>query len=254
MTTELFRLYRQNPTRQLRDRIFNHHYKLACEIAHQFRVCCNEPLEDLIQLASMGLVTAIERFDPDRGKAFSSFACPYIKGEICHYLRDKSSTVKIPRSLQTLYRQGRKLQDESGTTLTDKQIAIALGVDELKWRDAKSACTNHQHVSIDSLLRVTEPSVAINRNAYRSCTEDAHMARLRLSLELRLASKDKQIDSAAVIGVLPLANLDDNSRKLLEMLFFENQPLKEVRRTAIASGIKAKDVKPMLLNAVLSLA
>ncbi|MBW4674691.1 MAG: sigma-70 family RNA polymerase sigma factor [Desmonostoc geniculatum HA4340-LM1] len=257
MTTELFKLYRQNPSRQLRDRIFNHHYKLACEIAHQFRVCCSEPLEDLIQLAAMGLVTAIERFDPDRGNAFSSFACPYIKGEICHYLRDKSSTVKIPRSLQTLYKHGRKLQDEygqQGILLTDKQTAIALGVDELKWRDAKTACTNHQHVSIDSLLTATEPSVAINRNAYRSCTEDAHIAKLRLSLDLQLTSNDKQIDSTAVIETLPLDNLDDKSRRLLEMMFFENQPLKEVRRGARAVGIKAKDVKPMLLNAVLSLA
>ncbi|MBD2441586.1 sigma-70 family RNA polymerase sigma factor [Nostoc sp. FACHB-110] len=245
--TELFREYRNTPTRQLRDRIFKQHHKLACEIAHQFRLCCSEPFEDLLQLATMGLLTAIERFDPERGNAFSSFACPYIKGEICHYLRDKANTIRIPRSLQSLYQKGRKLQDESmqqGIVLSPLQIATALGTTEEKWREAASICFNRLPVNIDSLLRNTA------EEAPEYSTE--YMKRLLL-IEEQLSVCDKQMQNA-VIEPLPLASLDESTRKLLEMLFFKNQPLREIRRSARASGIKAKDIKPMLLNAVLSLA
>ncbi|MFN6460832.1 MAG: sigma-70 family RNA polymerase sigma factor [Nostoc sp. DedVER02] len=236
---ELFKEYRKNPTRRLRDHIFNHHYKLACEIAHQFKNCCQEPFEDLLQLSSIGLVTAIERFDPDRGNAFSSFACPYIKGEICHYLRDKSSTIRIPRSLQALYQRGRKLH------LSDQQTAHALGCSEWQWREAKAACANRLPLDLDDLLRATarEPS---------EFYIDDQIAKRILSLQVHLSTNDKQTENTSAIEPLPLANLDDVTRELLEMLFFERQPLKEVRRAAIASGIKAKDVKPLLLSAVLS--
>jgi RNA polymerase sigma-B factor len=237
--SELFREYRKNPTRRLCDRIFNQHYKLACEIAHQFRLCSQEPFEDLLQLAAMGLVAAIERFDPDRGNAFSSFACPYIKGEICHYLRDKSSTIRIPRSLQSLYQRGRKLH------LNDRETAIALGCSEWQWREAKAACANRLPLDLDDLLRATawEPSEFY----------DEQLAKRILSLQVYLSTNDRQIENAA-IEPLPLSDLDQVTRALLEMFFFERQPLKEVRRVAIASGIKAKNLKPLLVNAVLSLA
>jgi RNA polymerase sigma-B factor len=240
MTVELFTEYRKNPSRRLRDRIFNHHYKLACEIAHQFKNCCQEPFEDLLQLASMGLVTAIERFDPGRGNAFSSFACPYIKGEICHYLRNKSSTIRIPRSLQSLYQRGRKLH------LSDRETAIALGCSEWQWREALAACANRLPLDLDALLRATAPEPS-------EFYIDEQIAKRILSLQVYLSANDSQTDTA-VIEPLPLTNLDEVTHDLLKMFFFERQSLKEVRRVAIASGIKAKDLKPLLVNAVLSLA
>jgi RNA polymerase sigma-B factor len=236
--SELFREYRKNPTRRRRDRIFNHHYKLACEIAHQFRLCSQEPFEDLLQLAAMGLVAAIERFDPDRGNAFSSFACPYIKGEICHYLRDKSSIIRIPRSLQSLYQRGRKLH------LSDQQTAHALGCSEWQWREAKAACANRLPLNIDNLLKST----------IEEAPEFSAQTVKKLLLLDQLSSYDLQTLDTVVIEPIALTNLDEATRELLEMFFFERQPLKEVRRCAIASGIKAKDLKPLLVNAVLSLA
>lgn len=244
MTMELFREYRLHPTRNLRDRIFKQHHKLAYEIAHQFQ-SCNVPFDDLVQLTSLGLIMAIERFDPSKGFAFSSFACPYMRGEIYHYIRDKLPLVRIPRPLLSLYQRGRKLQEEASkreVNLTDKQTAIALGVDELKWREACKACTS-RHVSIESLLKDTEentPDFDYTTQAFSA-------------IEQRLSVQDKQTHQQLSIEVLPLDKLDESSRQLLEMLFLENRPFHQVRQVAIARGIKAKDVKPLLVNAVLSL-
>ncbi|ABA24687.1 Sigma-70 region 2 [Trichormus variabilis ATCC 29413] len=236
MTTELFREYRNNPTRQLRDRIFNHHYKLACEIAHQYRICCDEPLEDLIQLAGVGMLTAIERFDPSRSNAFSSFACPYIKGEIRHYLRDKASTVKIPRSLQSLYQRGKKLHG------TDEQIAKALGCTQQQWKEAKAIGVNRNLFNIDNLLTLT-----LEWSEGCGGSDTVSMKRFLSALSFQ-EQPVKPI--ATTIEPSSLSQLDEANQQLIEMFFFQNEPLKEVKRTAIASG-KGKDVKTLLVNAVL---
>ena len=65
--------------------------------AHHWVNQCAESYEDLLQVGCIGLIRAIERFDTTKGSAFSSFAMPYIRGEIQHYLRDRSYSVRIPR-------------------------------------------------------------------------------------------------------------------------------------------------------------
>ena len=67
--------------------------------AHRYSLKCPESFEDLCQVAYLGLIKAAERYNPDLGAAFSSYACPTIKGEIRHYLRDKCSVVRIPKGL-----------------------------------------------------------------------------------------------------------------------------------------------------------
>ncbi len=244
MTTDLFRQYQQNPSRQLRDRIFNHHRGLAYKIAHQFaNICDDQRIEDYIQLASLGLITAIERFDPDQGKAFSSFACPHIKGEILHYLRDKAWIVRIPRGLQALYQRGMKLKCMQ--QLTDAEVAIALGVTPEKWEEAKAIRTQRLPLSIDYIIYITSEE-AVEASAKHT--------RLCLSLAERLTAYDKPQENNLTIDPLPVTAIDPLTQKLLKMFFLENKSFKEVRQSAIASGIKAKEVKPLLLNAVLSLA
>lgn len=243
MTIELFREYRSHPSRQLRDRIFDYHYRLACEIAHQFKILCHVPFEDLLQLAAMGLITAIERFNPDLGYAFSSFACPYIKGEIYHYLRDKAAVIKIPRSLQSLYQQGSKLRG------TDQQIAQTLGVSEDKWREAKEACINGA-ISIDRILEINSGLETIQEQ-FQGHENNTHCIKQFICPEA-LSTHDHNAALSIDLEPIPLVldNLDQTTRTLLEMLFLEGQPLKEVRKTAIASGIKAREIKPLLVNAI----
>ncbi|MHC5732641.1 MAG: sigma-70 family RNA polymerase sigma factor, partial [Nostoc sp.] len=72
--------------------------KLIHQVAHRMSQVCREPYEDLFQIGYIGLIKACDRFDPSTGHAFSSFAMPYIQGEIQHFLRDQWQSIKIPRT------------------------------------------------------------------------------------------------------------------------------------------------------------
>ena len=90
-------------------------------------------LDDLVQAGSLGLVKASDRFDPGRGVAFAAFAAPVIEGEIRHHLRDRATTVRLPRRLQQLAAQARRRGDELTVSLgrrpTTSELAVALDAD-----------------------------------------------------------------------------------------------------------------------------
>lgn len=109
---ELWLAYDRNPTVELRNQLVKLNTGLVRKVAHRVRRQCAEPYEDLEQIGYIGLIRAIERFDPHQGCAFSSFAVPYIRGEMLHFLRDKGSVVKIPRRWQELQREGKQISKQ----------------------------------------------------------------------------------------------------------------------------------------------
>jgi RNA polymerase sigma-B factor len=86
---------------QVRNRIIEENLKLVFPIAQKFR-SSGECLEDLLQVGYIGLIKAVDNFDPDRGVKFVTYASHCISGEIRHYLRDSSSSIKQPRWLRKL--------------------------------------------------------------------------------------------------------------------------------------------------------
>lgn len=96
---EKFRLYRKTKDERLREELINEYRPLAEYIARQF-IDSGEPLEDLIQYALIGLIKAIEGYDPDRGVEFTTYAWYQIRGEISHYLRDQGKIIAEPAWLQ----------------------------------------------------------------------------------------------------------------------------------------------------------
>jgi len=105
-----------------------------------------EPLEDLEQVAAMGLLKAIDGFDPDRGSAFASFAVPTIVGELRRHFRDKGWAIRVPRDLQELALAVQRKEDaiatEVGRPATANEVAHALRrsvEDVLEARDALRA-------------------------------------------------------------------------------------------------------------------
>lgn len=148
--------YHQNPSIQLRNKLVRLHTGLVRKIAHQFSHQCTEPYEDLEQIGYFGLIRAIERFNPEQGYAFSSFAIPYIRGEILHFLRDRTGVVKIPRRWQELHTQGQKVRKELtlelGRCPTDIEIARKLQVSIQEWLDSKLAVQNRVALSLDSTV------------------------------------------------------------------------------------------------------
>lgn len=118
--------------RRRRDALVHHHLGLARSLAERY-VGRGIPRDDLHQVAVLGLVRAIDRFDPDRGVAFSSFAVPTILGEVRRHFRDHGWTVSVPRHLQELRQRAdhavSRLEQELGRRPTLAETARALDAD-----------------------------------------------------------------------------------------------------------------------------
>src|SRR5689334_20948709 len=95
----LFRRFRREGDRAARETLITHFLPLARKLAWRY-AHSSEPFEDLVQVAGLALVKAIDRFDPDRGTGFATFAVPTILGELRRYFRDCAWSVHVPRAAQ----------------------------------------------------------------------------------------------------------------------------------------------------------
>ncbi len=100
-THELFRRYKEEGDVEAREKLVMSHMNLVRFLANKFKNR-GEPLDDLIQVGYLGLLKAIDRFDPSRGLEFTTYATPTIMGEIKRHFRDKGWSVRVPRRLQEL--------------------------------------------------------------------------------------------------------------------------------------------------------
>jgi RNA polymerase sigma-B factor len=112
----LFTRLRADGSAEQRERVFRRFLPLARSLAARYRRS-GEPLEDLEQVASIGLLNAIDRFEPARGTAFSSFAVPTILGELRRHFRDRTWALRVPRKLQELGVQIEHVRDELTSSL-----------------------------------------------------------------------------------------------------------------------------------------
>jgi RNA polymerase sigma-B factor len=148
--------YHQQPNVRVRNKLVLLNAGLVRQVAHRISRQCVETYQDLEQIGYLGLIRAIERFNPYQGCAFSSFAVPYIRGEILHFLRDRSSVVKIPRRWQELQKEGEKMRQHLTMILdrkpTEVEIADALQITVQEWRETQAASHNRQTLSLDATV------------------------------------------------------------------------------------------------------
>lgn len=130
-THELFRRWRRDQDLRAREALVREYLPLARKLASRWRDA-PEPFEDLVQVATVGLLGAIDRFDPDRGRAFRSYAIPTILGELKRHFRDHCWKVHVRRSDQelalALRRAGQDLAASRRRTPTVEQLAEYLEI------------------------------------------------------------------------------------------------------------------------------
>lgn len=211
----LFAQYKHNQDLGIRNRILELNMGLAKKEASHWSRQCQENYDDLLQIACLGLIRAIERYDLDKGYAFSSFAIPYIKGEIQHYLRDKGYTIRIPRRCLELKTQAnrvvRELRNDLNRQPTDYEIARKLGVSLGEWQEVKLAHRNREPLSLDAKTSQEEDE----RSALLDTIPD-HQYR-----SFQLAEEDKiRLQTA-------LGQLEDTTRKVLEFVFLQDLTQKQ---------------------------
>ncbi len=163
-----------------RERLIHRYLPLANSIARRFDRGDRVPLDDLRQIAAIGLLKALDRYDPAVGTAFSTFAVPTMQGEIRRYFRDFSWTVRPPRELQErairIERERERLTNDLGRNPTARELAAQVG------------CT------LEELLDASEAAQARGSDSFdrRVTTEDGDAA----TLGERLGGEDHGFDAA----------------------------------------------------------
>ncbi|HEY9892490.1 MAG TPA: RNA polymerase sigma factor SigF [Candidatus Sericytochromatia bacterium] len=212
----LLREYQLSKSAEIRNQLVQLNFGLVRKEAHHWVNQCTESYEDLLQVGCMGLIRAIERFDTTKGSAFSSFAIPYIRGEIQHYLRDRGCSVRIPRRWLTLRQQSvditQNLRVKLNRQPTDREISVALDISLNEWQEIKLAHQNREPLSLDTPMRDAEEGTTslgdlVPDPKYRS---------------FQLAQEDQiRLQQA-------LSHLEQRTRDVLEFVFLHDLTQKEV--------------------------
>ena len=230
-TYEKFQEYRRTGDRGLRNELVEEHVRLAEFLARRFSHRGESP-DDLRQVALVGLLKAVERFEPDRGLQFSSFATPTITGELKRHFRDRGWAVRVPRRVQELHleldRTVNDLSQELGRPPTPAEIAQRAGVLEEDVLESMEAGSMYRLASIDA-----------GRPDDESSTSPAQ----RLGeLDEELLAVDDRVAVSEMLSVLP-----EREQSIVYLRFFEGLTQSEI---AERIGISQMHVSRLLARSL----
>jgi RNA polymerase sigma-B factor len=216
--TELFERYRRDRDPRDREELVRRFMPLARKLALRYQRPA-QPIDDLVQVASLGLLNAIDRFEPERGLAFSSYAIPTILGELKRYFRDRTWWVRVPRDLQERALAVGEVVDDLALDLqqapTVPEIAERTGLTDAEVLEALQAAGAHRADSLDVPVGEDTDSVTLGESLgddERGFTtvEERHTlegllgiltAREREILRLRFEEDLTQAEIGALMGV-----------------------------------------------------
>ena len=228
--------YSRTGDKGLRDEIVGSQVGLAEYLARRFKNR-GEPIEDLVQVALLGLLKAVERFDPTRGLEFSTFATPTIVGELKRHFRDKGWAVRVPRRVQELHlRMGtvvNSLSQELGRSPTIPEIAA------------------RAEVSVDEVLEAMEAG-----RAYRFSSIDAPAGddedRAQSPAAAQLGEDDtglEEVEQRMLLSPL-IASLPKREQMIIHLRFFRGMTQSEI---AARLGISQMHVSRLLARSLAQL-
>jgi RNA polymerase sigma-B factor len=231
-----FAAFAESGDRDLRDELVAAHIGLAQYLARRF-ANRGETLDDLTQVASIGLVKAVDRFDPARGVEFSTYATHTIVGELKRHFRDRGWAVRAPRRMQELYLRLSDvvgtLSQELGRSPTIGDLAAEVQVSEEEVLEALEAGQAYRFASLDA-------------GSPGGADSDGD------SLMARLGDDDTELDTAETRAVLAplLATLSSRERLIVRLRFFEGLTQSEI---ATRLGISQMHVSRLLARSVAQL-
>lgn len=212
----LLREYAVGHDPAIRERLVEMNADLVRFIARRF-ANRGEPLEDIEQVGFLGLIQAIERFDPSLENEFSTFATPTIMGEIRRHFRDRSWSIRVPRRLQENYTRAMRAQEqlsqELGRQPSVAEIAERLGLET------------------DEVLAALEVSPAqhtLSLDASRPGREEEDGS----ELGERLGQEDENLERVEMKALLEqaMAHLSPRERQIMLLRFFDQLPQTEVAK------------------------
>ena len=226
--------YRGSGDRKVRNELIEAHKSLASHLARRF-ANRGEPFDDLLQVAYLGMLKAVERFDPERGLEFSTFATATVEGELKRHFRDKTWSVRVPRRPQELHLRLGNVINELSQRLNRPprvpEVATELGVTD------------------EEVLEAMEVG-----GAYRSSSLDARPSEGHesTSLERRIGTRDHGFALAEdrVLLERVLADLPERERLIVELRFFHDKTQTEIAQEV---GISQMHVSRLLGRTLIKL-
>jgi RNA polymerase sigma-B factor len=228
---ERFRAYKRTRDRALRNALVEEHIELARALARRF-ANRNEPLDDLEQVAMLGVLKAVERFDPDRGTPFAAFAVPTALGELRRHFRDHGWMVRVPRRIQNLHlHMGALVTDlaqrlERSPTVTE--LADAAGVEEEDVLEALEAANCYRPSALEAPMGGGDPAERVGL------------------IDNELASAD---DRATLLPLLE--QLPPQQQRIIYLRYFEDMTQAEI---ATEMGVSQMQVSRLLARSLSELA
>lgn len=236
---EVFAVYRaavgQEEKLAYREKLVEQYIGLVEFLARRFRNR-GEPLEDLVQVGTIGLLKAIDRFDLDREVEFSTYATPTIVGELKRHFRDKGWAVRVPRRLQELHLELTKivahLGQELGRSPTVAEIAEAAGTTEEAVLEGLEIAQAYNFTSLDAPIDSDDGSST--------------------SFADQLGGEDEQLENLEYRASLApeMAKLPERERRILYLRFFKGMTQSEI---ADRLGISQMHVSRLLTRTLLRL-
>jgi RNA polymerase sigma-B factor len=239
---KLLAKYKKTQDKKVRDQVVEMNFSLVKKIAHGLARRSTDPVDDLIQIGSIGLIKAIDYFNPEAGAKFTTYATHLITGEIRHYLRDKTSMIRAPRELQELsFRINKivnKLRTEFGRDPTDLEIAEVLqDVKQSKIQEAYEVDRRRTLVSLDQTINTGSSS--LDNDTYLIDT----------LMDIKEHKRNDTREEYFTVQEL-LKNLKPSLAQIIDLIYFQDIPQAEV---ADQLGISQMQVSRRLKKATAAL-
>jgi RNA polymerase sigma-B factor len=224
----------ENERRRIRDQLVELHLPLVEYLARRFRNR-GEPLDDLVQVATIGLIKSIDRFDIERGVEFSTYATPTIVGEIKRHFRDKGWAIRVPRRLQemklSLTKATADLSQKHGRAPTVAELAKYLDLTEDDVLEGLESANAYSAISLDAPDMAADDAPAMGHS---------------------LGAVDEALDGVVYRESLKplLEKLPEREKTILMLRFFANKTQSEI---AAELGISQMHVSRLLARTLAQL-